>query len=680
MSIEVSAKPSPLPPTSAEVAGTTSPSFETDLRRRLSERALGLEGKTEILRSVWESLPSPKPAENSAQILNSLSLSLKNAEYGPIPASVDSLADELIQSLRGNLKNLPLRQLGEIALSCKQLRVGDESFIRQIANAASRPTNQEYEDIHAFARIAHLLALRKTSSSTLLESLTKNLEEDRLALVPRGCSLLLQAVAELDSSRQSLMAGLLSGLLRGGLPDLDDSSMRKIEGVLQKLNFASPEVARVLAGPKAESEARATHRIPEGVLTALNRGGFPFVEEANRRASRMIEQIIRMDPAQCAETARKFIDWGVSSVPALRALGERYEKCHEMQCTNPTDLLSVIKLLSVRAHFHENLFRDAFSAFTHNASTLSCEDAISLLKVVSHRKKDAPELMRELGKVIARDASSLEPELAVNVLKFYADRNVNCTELFSALEKRLSNKLDQVSPTSLAILSWSAAVMARRTEGYTERLSAKTFKALDAMDVHAATTAVWSLAVQDSPEASQAWDKVVARHSKEPWAFDTSTFIQLHQAGIVYDKQYDSALQDRVTQALADRQRQSAGQPLNRFEQSVLNSLTNAGYVASPQHFVAGYQIDFLVEVRGIKYAVECDGSLFHRVGGEDTGSLLGNSSFRDKVLGKLGIRTLRIVDHDWDFLTDVGKVTRLQELLEATPDAESVQNHAAAA
>jgi hypothetical protein len=651
-------------------------SFESELRRGLSAKAIGLGEKVAFLRSAWDGLPTPKPAENAAQLLNSLSLSFKNSGSEPIPPSLEPLASEIVVALHGNVRTLSLKQLGEIALSCGQLRCGDEKLVRDLASAAARKTPLEYEDVTGLARVAQLLAVWKLSAKSFLDSLSTHLDKEEIKFVPRGFASLLAAITEIDSSRQKLMAQLLGKLLKEGMPGLDDHAMRKAEGTLRKMNLSDPAVAHALAGANAEKEARESHRIPDGVLTALNKGGLPFTDEANRRADRMIEEMLRMDAGQCAEAARKFLDWGVTSIRALRVLGETYEKSLEEKGTNAQGLLSMLKVLTPRAHHHEELFKNAFVAFAHNAGTLDVNESISLLKVIKRTELEAPDLMKALGDQVAQNCSAVDPEVAANILKFYADRNVNHPTLFSALEERLLKRLDQVSPFSLSTLAWSAAVMARGTDSYKQMLSSKILSSIDSMDVHAATTSVWALAVMEAPDASAAWDKVAARYSTETGRFDETVLVQLHQAGILFEKICPGELGAAIDRALDDRRRKSATQPLNKFEKSVFEALTAAGFEAMPQYFIAGYQIDFLVESNGVRFAVESDGSKFHRVGGNDIGTLLGNSAFRDRVMEKLGIRTVRIVDHDWDFLTGIDdKVRRLQKLLAVTPSHEDLKD-----
>jgi very-short-patch-repair endonuclease len=84
-----------------------------------------------------------------------------------------------------------------------------------------------------------------------------------------------------------------------------------------------------------------------------------------------------------------------------------------------------------------------------------------------------------------------------------------------------------------------------------------------------------------------------------------------------------------------------------------------------------GYFIDLVVELDGKKYAIECDGSLFHQRGGRHSNVLLGNSEIKSRVIQNEGFEIIRIADEEWNNLSDKGRTLRkLLGMPERTPEA----------
>ena len=66
--------------------------------------------------------------------------------------------------------------------------------------------------------------------------------------------------------------------------------------------------------------------------------------------------------------------------------------------------------------------------------------------------------------------------------------------------------------------------------------------------------------------------------------------------------------------AIAQMQPQQLESPI---EEMMNVALKGAGIAATPQAWIGKHRVDFLVESRGLRFAIECDGRKFHHLNGE---------------------------------------------------------------
>lgn len=53
------------------------------------------------------------------------------------------------------------------------------------------------------------------------------------------------------------------------------------------------------------------------------------------------------------------------------------------------------------------------------------------------------------------------------------------------------------------------------------------------------------------------------------------------------------------------------------IESLMMVAFTGAGMKVTPQAEIGPYRVDFLIEARGLRFAIECDGREFHHIKGE---------------------------------------------------------------
>lgn len=125
--------------------------------------------------------------------------------------------------------------------------------------------------------------------------------------------------------------------------------------------------------------------------------------------------------------------------------------------------------------------------------------------------------------------------------------------------------------------------------------------------------------------ASRARDQMWVVYSTDPCLFQTG---DLRRRLIEHVKNPDF-IEEKITQA--------EGETESVFEKEVLRRLMYAGYKVIPQWRVGNYSIDLVVEYKGRKLAIECDGDRYHTLDN------LAQDMERQAILERLGWKFVRI-------------------------------------
>ncbi|MBP9838288.1 MAG: hypothetical protein KBC84_06200 [Proteobacteria bacterium] len=89
------------------------------------------------------------------------------------------------------------------------------------------------------------------------------------------------------------------------------------------------------------------------------------------------------------------------------------------------------------------------------------------------------------------------------------------------------------------------------------------------------------------------------------------------------------------------------------FEEKVYNTIIRLGGNPTTQASICGYEVDLYLEIEGRRIIVECDGDIYHYIGGNPKNGSLGKDKIKDNVLRGRGYEVIRIPSSVWNRAKD---------------------------
>jgi very-short-patch-repair endonuclease len=178
-----------------------------------------------------------------------------------------------------------------------------------------------------------------------------------------------------------------------------------------------------------------------------------------------------------------------------------------------------------------------------------------------------------------------------------------------------------------------------------------------------------SLTVLDAEAAKKFWDiykatLVPCDGVEKPRLLDDITKLNsinlcsIYHSLVVLDLDVPPEMLEQVQKL---KQHDDFGVPTtNTFERAVGARLRSFHISARPQVWFEGLYLDFLIENRDLKIALECDGRSYHMVDGKQNGSTWLHTQF----LEKRGFIVIRLDSDDWRRADESGKHKILKDAL----------------
>lgn len=370
------------------------------------------------------------------------------------------------------------------------------------------------------------------------------------------------------------------------------------------------------------------------------------------------------------------------------------------------NILLMTKALVELGEHRPNLVKKLCHRFAESYQDFTAQEGLLLLSLIDTKADVRASDMERIVNNLDRTVENTEFSTLLAVSSQLVRLHLNSKKFFEGISKLPNNRLDEMSPgeavgllrsqaklneVNLKLLENLDRIISTRNQDVTNlgkslawfaqlrvvppqllncasgsiisRLSDPSFESFQIASI------LRSLTVLDTQAAKEFWSSYQATElsyngMEKPRLLDdiqslnSINLCSIYHSLVVLDLEVPREMSERIRRL---KHHDDFGVPeLNNLEKSIGSRLRYLQIPARPQVWFEGLYLDFLIESRDLKIALECDGRSYHVADGKLNGSTWLHTQF----LEKRGFIVVRLDSSDWLRADEAGKHKILKDAL----------------
>jgi very-short-patch-repair endonuclease len=598
-------------------------------------------------------LHRPNGFELAAKLDRLVQAARSFSNQSPAPADATASTREIAK----NLKVLTVEDIARYAWACATLGITDQETYKQCARALEGR-------IHEYARHGKALSQLCWSFGTGRFNGEKFWNEVHCFLIshsgrmkPKWFTTIAQAAAHAEVHNPRLYALLAKEIIKHQA-ELKGDGMKRARSAYNTIELDRKTIGLILGQPIKSLDQCSPEDI-QAALNAFSALGIRQNKVTRRLAGSAVAGMSSRPVKELAREAERFADSNTMNDSYYETLRQVVTQ-RSGECAT-SDIVRFAKVFSKQGMIDHELGCAVVKRTLelHSEGIVSLASFVKILESFSFAAVKDSALLQAATERLSEGIRYVDSSDLGKIALAYARLNAPSDAMFRALrgevEARIKNA--ELSFSVLGQIAWGFAELRAGDREFLKLMADEFIKKPAQVFPNDAARFLLAAVVIDESVAQKLFQATADMADRRLDELNEMGATRLHWSALALGRSLGVNTRQAAEAALSSLQFAAPGQ--NGFERRIGEALREIGLEPKAQVPVEGYYLDFEVVAGGQKWAIECDGSKYHQVGGEFRDQLLGRGVIRDMVLNRLGYRVLRISDLEMEFTLDVPQMLR---------------------